>query len=89
MTPRQIVNVDLLKAASQEFTTMRGLAMWFAGLLRGGDIGKLDVWFATRDIAGFTPCEVSEENCARISTRFGTPSLNLGATDKSKARSID
>jgi transposase len=44
MTPRQIVNVDLLKAASQEFATMRGLAMRFAGLLRGGDIGKLDVW---------------------------------------------
>jgi transposase len=44
MTPRQIVNVDLLKAASAEFITMRGLAMRFFGLLRGGDIGKLDVW---------------------------------------------
>src|SRR5271166_4191264 len=44
MTPRQIVNVDLLKVASAEFATMRGLAMRFAGLLRGGDIGKLDVW---------------------------------------------
>ncbi|MGO9421240.1 MAG: hypothetical protein ACLP25_18510, partial [Roseiarcus sp.] len=44
MTPRQIVNVDLLKAASVEFATMRGLAMRFAGLLRDGDIGKLDVW---------------------------------------------
>jgi hypothetical protein len=44
MTPRQMVNVDLLKATSQEFSTMRGLAMRFAGLLRGGDIGKLDVW---------------------------------------------
>jgi hypothetical protein len=44
MTPRQIVNVDLLKASAAEFTTMRGLAMRFAGLLRGGDIGKLDVW---------------------------------------------
>jgi transposase len=46
MTPRQIVNVDGLKAASAEFTTMRGLAMRFAGLLRGGDIGKLDVLVA-------------------------------------------
>jgi hypothetical protein len=44
MTPRQIVNVDSLKAASEEFTTMRGLAMRFAGLLRGSDIRKLDVW---------------------------------------------
>jgi hypothetical protein len=43
MTLRQIVNVDLLKAASEEFTTMRGLVMRFAGLLRGDDIGKLDV----------------------------------------------
>jgi hypothetical protein len=33
MTPRQIVNVDVLKAASAEFTTMRQLAMRFRGLL--------------------------------------------------------
>ena len=44
MTLRQIVNVDVLKAGSAEFTTMRGLAMRFAGLLRGRDIAKLDVW---------------------------------------------
>lgn len=44
MTLRQIVNVDLLKATSAEFATMRGLAMRFAGLLRGSDTGKLDVW---------------------------------------------
>ncbi|HEY4042519.1 MAG TPA: ISL3 family transposase [Rhodopila sp.] len=44
MTPRQKVTVDVLKAASAEFTAMRGLAMRFAGLLRGGDIEKLDVW---------------------------------------------
>jgi hypothetical protein len=44
MTARQIVNVDALKAASAEFTTMRGLAMRFRGLLRGGTVEKLDVW---------------------------------------------
>jgi hypothetical protein len=44
MTPRQIVNVELLKTTSSAFTTMRDLAMRFAGLLRGGDIGKLEVW---------------------------------------------
>ena len=55
LTPRQIANVDLLKAASAEFATMRGLAMRFAGLLRGGDMYGC----ATRDIAGFTPCGVS------------------------------
>ncbi|SDR59198.1 Transposase [Rhizobiales bacterium GAS113] len=44
MTPRQILNVDALKAASPEFATMRQLAMRFRGLLRGGSLEKLDVW---------------------------------------------
>jgi transposase len=44
MTDRQIVNVDALKTASAEFTTMRGLAMRFRGLLRGRSVEKLDVW---------------------------------------------
>jgi len=44
MTDRQIVSVDALKAASAEFTTMRGLAMRFRGLLRGRSVEKLDVW---------------------------------------------
>jgi transposase len=44
MTLRQIVNVDALKAASAEFTSMRGLAMRLRGLLRGGTVEKLDVW---------------------------------------------
>ena len=44
MTARQIVNVDALKATSAEFTTMRGLAMRFRGLLRGGTVEKLDGW---------------------------------------------
>jgi hypothetical protein len=43
MKPHQIVNVDVLKATSAEFATMRGPAMRFAGLLRGSDVGKLDV----------------------------------------------
>jgi len=44
MTARQIVNVDALKAASAEFTTMRHLAMRFRGLLRGGTNERLDIW---------------------------------------------
>jgi transposase len=44
MTARQIVNVDALKAASVEFTTMRHLAMRFRGLLRGGTVESLDIW---------------------------------------------
>jgi transposase len=46
MTPRQIVNVDLLKAASAEFTTMRHLAMRFGGLFRGRSVDKLNAWLA-------------------------------------------
>jgi transposase len=46
MTTRQIVNVDALKAASPEFTTMRHLAMRFRGLLRGGTVEKLDAWMS-------------------------------------------
>jgi transposase len=45
---RQIVNVDALKAASAEFTTMRRLAMRFRGRLRGGLVEKLDVWLTDR-----------------------------------------
>jgi transposase len=44
MTARQIVNVDALKAALAEFTTMRHLAMRFRGLLRGGTRERLDIW---------------------------------------------
>jgi transposase len=44
MTARQIINVDALKAASAEFTTMRHLAMRFRGLLRGGTVERLDIW---------------------------------------------
>lgn len=41
MTARQIINVDALKAASADFTTMRALAMRFRGLLRGGTVDRL------------------------------------------------
>ena len=44
MTARQIVNVDALKTASAEFTTMRHLAMRFRGLLGGGTVEGLEVW---------------------------------------------
>ncbi len=44
MTERQIANIDALKAASVDFATMRGLAMRFRGLLRGGTAEKLDAW---------------------------------------------
>ena len=39
----QAAKIDALKAASSDFTTMRALAMRFRGILRGSDIGKLDV----------------------------------------------
>jgi hypothetical protein len=52
MTTRQIVNVDALKSASVEFTTMRRLAMRFRGLLRGGTAEKLDDWLRDARCSG-------------------------------------
>jgi hypothetical protein len=52
MTGRQIVNVDALKAASVEFTTMRQLAMRFRGLLRGGTVERLDIWLSDARTCG-------------------------------------
>jgi hypothetical protein len=34
----------MLKAASTEFASMRGLAMRFRGILKSADPGKLDPW---------------------------------------------
>lgn len=44
LTEPQVANVDAFKAASEEFATMRRLAMRFRGILRGADFQKLDVW---------------------------------------------
>lgn len=44
MTERQLANVDVLKAASTDFCTMRHLAMRLRGLLRGGTVEALDKW---------------------------------------------
>ena len=52
MTSQQISNVDALKAASAEFTTLRQLAMRCRGLLMGGSIEKLDVWLQDAHISG-------------------------------------
>jgi hypothetical protein len=43
MMARQIINVDALKAASADFTTMRALAMRFRGVLRGGTVERQDI----------------------------------------------
>jgi transposase len=52
MTDRQIVNVDALKVASEEFSTMRHLAMRFRGLLRGGTVEGLDTWLSDARTCG-------------------------------------
>jgi len=44
MTERQAEKVDMLKAASAEFRSMRQLVMRFRGILRSRDAGKLEVW---------------------------------------------
>jgi hypothetical protein len=69
----------LARRWAEGVTTVKGLLM---------EINRRGYTGSHSHLAGFTPCEVSSENCARISTRFGTPSLNLGAMDKSRARSI-
>jgi transposase len=52
MTARQAANVDALKAASAEFTTMRRLAMQFRGLLRGGAAEGLGAWLIDARASG-------------------------------------
>jgi hypothetical protein len=42
LTEEQAAKVDMLKATSTEFASMRGLAMRFRGILKGADPGKLD-----------------------------------------------
>jgi len=44
LTEEQAAKVDMLKAASAEFASMRSLAMRFRGILKGADPGKLDPW---------------------------------------------
>jgi transposase len=44
MTERQLASVDVLKAASTDFCTMRHLAMRLRGLLRGGTVEALKIW---------------------------------------------
>jgi transposase len=44
LTEEQAAKVDVLKATSAEFASMRGLAMRFRGILKGADPAKLDPW---------------------------------------------
>ena len=44
MTERQLASVDVLKAASTDFCTMRHLAMCLRGLLRDGTVEALNTW---------------------------------------------
>ncbi|WP_409455288.1 ISL3 family transposase [Methylosinus sp. H3A] len=44
LTAPQAEKVDLLKATSPDFATMRQFAMRFRGILRGQDTKKLDAW---------------------------------------------
>jgi hypothetical protein len=87
MTARQIVNVDALKAASAEFTTMRGLAMRFRGLLRGGTVEKLDVWLKDARRSGIYGMQRLPKHCGMISRPYGMPCWNHGVTGRPKVRS--
>ena len=52
MTAHHVANIDALKAASAEFTAMRGLAMRFRGPLRGGTAEGLDAWLIDARASG-------------------------------------
>jgi hypothetical protein len=44
LTEQQGKKVDMLKATSAEFATMRHLVMRFRGILRGQNADKLNAW---------------------------------------------
>jgi hypothetical protein len=44
LTDAQAAKVDAFKAISPTFATMRALALRFRGILRGGDVEKLNAW---------------------------------------------
>ena len=44
LTPAKAAKVEALKQVSPSFVTMRRLAMRFRGILRSGDVEKLDTW---------------------------------------------
>jgi transposase len=44
LTTRQAAKVAVLKSISPDFVTMRSFAMRFRGIMRSGDVGKLNIW---------------------------------------------
>ena len=79
----QAAKVEALKAASSDFTTMRALAMRFRGILRGSDIGKLDVWLDDAQASGI----YAIVRFVRTLRRSETRSPRHGATVGQKVRS--
>jgi transposase len=89
MTPRQIVNVDALKAASGDFTTMRKPAMRFRGLFRRGSVAALDIWLTDAQQCGIYAIQRFAVTIRQDIVRSETPCWNLGTVDKPRAKSID
>ena len=52
LTEQQGKKVDMLKATSAEFATMRHLVMRFRGILRGHNVDKLDAWLRDAQDSG-------------------------------------
>ena len=52
LTPRQILALDLLKAAVPGFRQMRLLALRFQAILRGHRAAKLDRWVESAKLSG-------------------------------------
>ena len=53
LTAPQAAKVLALKRSSPTFTAMRRLAMRFRGILRSGDLDKLDLFFTPLDTFSF------------------------------------
>ena len=73
MTSRQLTIVDALKAGSEEFTTMRQLAMRFRGLFRGGSWKSWTNGYVTRFLAASTACDVLRRHCGKTKAQCRTP----------------
>ena len=68
LTNNQAVKVDALKSEWREFTTMRGLAMRFRGILRSKNVAKLGVWLTDAHQSGLYAMQRFARTCAGILT---------------------
>jgi hypothetical protein len=96
LTNNQAVKADALKSERREFTTMRGLAMRFRGVLLSKNVAKLGVWLTDAHKSGLYAMQRFARNLRRdidavkrrqreleqrSSRRTDQPAENLQASD--------